>query len=155
MAYRGIQMKRLFLIALLVLTSEPVHAGWVEVEKQYQYSDLQTVYFDPETILREGDLVSMWELTDFRNVQGDTGGPHGFGPRHRGFGSPGGQWLSAEAHLQFDCADKRLRLLEFRKFSRQMGTGTQNDGYADQDRWFPVKPGSIDHALWEVACGRE
>ena len=44
------------LIMLLVLSRGPVYAEWVAIEKQYQSPGLQTVYFDPDTIRREGHL---------------------------------------------------------------------------------------------------
>jgi hypothetical protein len=38
-------MKQLMIIALLMLGSEPVLAGWVAVENHYQPTGLETVYF--------------------------------------------------------------------------------------------------------------
>jgi hypothetical protein len=135
------------LITLLVLSSVPAYAEWVAVEKDYLLPGLQTVYVDPDTIRREGNLVTMWQLIDFKLMQGNAGmGPFGFGP-HR--------FLSTKTHKQFDCAGKRLRLLAFTEFSRGMGTGTPANGYVDHGNWIPVEPESINQALWNVACGKE
>ena len=135
------------LITLLVLSSVPAYAEWVAVEKHYLSPGRQTVYVDPDTIRREGSLVTMWQLIDFKWMQGNQGiGPLGFGP-HRFF--------STKTHKQFDCAEKRLRLLAFTEFSRRMGTGIPADGYVDNGNWIRVEPESINHALWEVACGKE
>ncbi len=135
------------LITLLVLSSGPAYAEWVALEKNYLSPGLRTVYVDPDTILREGNLVTLWQLIDFTWMQGNAGiGRLGFGP-HR--------FLSTETHKQFDCAAKRLRLLAFTEFSRCMGTGIRNDGYVDKDNWLPVEPDSINQALWKVACGKE
>ena len=60
MTYQGIHMKRLLLITLLVLSHGPVYAEWVAIKKDYLSSTLQTVYVDPATIRREGNLVTMW-----------------------------------------------------------------------------------------------
>ncbi len=140
-------MKRLLLITLLVLSSGPVYAEWVAVEKKYQSPGLQTVYVDPDTIRREGNLVTIWQLIDFKWMQGNVGmGRLGYGP-HR--------FLSTKTHKQFDCAEKRLRLLAFTEFSRHMGTGIAANGYVDEDNWIPVEPDSINQALWEVACGKQ
>jgi len=107
MTYRGIHLKRLLLIILLVLSHEPAYAEWVVIEKNNQLSELQTVYVDPTTIRREGNLVTMWQLIDFQWMQGDVG----MGPQ---------QFFSTTTHKQFDCAAKYLRLL---------ATSTTTTGY--------------------------
>jgi hypothetical protein len=99
------------------------------------------VYVDPDTVSREGNLVMMWQLVDFKWAQGNGRGAHRF--------------LSTMTHKQFDCAEKRLRFLAFTEFSRRMGTGIRADGYVDKGNWLSVEPESINHALWEVACGQE
>ena len=135
------------LITFLVLSSVPAYAEWVAVEKNYLVPGLQTVYVDPDTIRREGDLVTMWQLIDFKWMQGNAGvGRLGFGP-HR--------FLSTKTHKQFDCAETRLRLLAFTEFSGRMGTGIPADGYVDKGNWITVEPDSINQALWEVACSKE
>ncbi len=130
-------MTRLLLIALLVLSRGPVYAEWVAIEKNHQLSELQTVYVDPTTIRREGNLVTMWQLTDFMWTQG---------------GLIGRRFLSTKTHKQFDCAEKRVRLLGFTEFSRRMGTGILAAGYVDEGTWLPVEPESMNQTLWEVAC---
>ncbi|MEK7762527.1 MAG: surface-adhesin E family protein [Nitrospirota bacterium] len=136
-----------FLITLLLLNSLPAYAEWVAVEKDYLLPGRQTVYIDPDSVRREENLVTIWQLIDFKWMQGNAGmGPLGFGP-HRFF--------STKTHKQFDCADKRVRLLAFTEFSRHMGAGIAANGYVDKDHWLPVEPESINQALWEVACGKE
>jgi hypothetical protein len=129
------------LITLLLLSNAPASAEWVAVEKEYLSPGLQTVYIDPDTMRREGNLVTMWQLIDFRWMQGNPRGPTRF--------------LSTKTHKQFDCAEKRVRFLAFTDFSRSMGTGIAANGYVDKDNWLPVQPESISQALWEVACGKE
>ena len=99
------------------------------------------MYFDPDTIHREHDLVTLWQLTDYTWMQG--------GPRS----TP--RFLSTKTQKQFDCAAKRLRLLAFTQFARRMGTGRAAAEYVDKDNWLPVKSESIDHALWGIACGKQ
>jgi hypothetical protein len=129
------------LITLLFLSTVPVYAEWVAVEKDYLAPGLQTVYVDPDTIRREGNLVTLWQLIDFKWGQGNGRGAHRFS--------------STESHKQFDCAEKRIRFLAFTEFSRHMGTGIAANGYVDKDNWLPVEPESINRALWEIACGQE
>ena len=129
------------LITLLFLSTTPVNAEWVAVERDYLVPGLQTVYVDSDSIRREGSLVTMRQLIDFKWMQGSARGPTRF--------------LSTETHKQFDCAEKRLRLLAFTEFSHRLATGIRADGYVDTGRWIPVEPDSINQALWEVACGKE
>ena len=127
------------LITLLVLNSGSVYAEWMAVEKDYLSPGLQTVYIDRDNIRREGNLVTLWQLIDFKWMQGSARGPARF--------------MSTKTHKQFDCAGKRVRLLAFTEFSHSMGTGIPVDGHIDSGHWMPVEPDSMNHALWEVACG--
>ena len=129
------------LVALLFLSSVPAYAEWVAVERDYIVPGLQTVYVDSDSIRREGRLVTMRQLIDFKWMQGSARGPTRF--------------LSTETHKQFNCAEKRLRLLAFTEFSHRLATGIRADGYVDTGRWIPVEPDSINQALWEVACVKE
>lgn len=118
---------------------------WVAVDSAYQSPSREMVYYDPKTIRRDGDLVTLWQLTDYKWMQGNA--PFGafmMGP-HRFF--------STKTHKEFDCAQNRVRLLTSSEFSQHMGTGTQNAVLVDPGSTQPVEPGSINHALWEVACG--
>jgi hypothetical protein len=128
-------------VILLFLGSVPADAEWVALENSYLLPGLQTVYVDPDTIGREGNLVTVWQLIDFKWMQGN--------PR----GTP--RFLSTKTHKQFDCAGKRVRILAFTEFSRPMGTGIPADGYVDTAHWMLVESESINRALWEVACGQE
>ena len=128
------------LISLLALCHVPVYAEWMAVEKDYFSPGLWTIYIDPGSVRREGNLVTVWQLVDFKTMQG---------------GRSPTRFLSAKTHKQFDCAEKRFRLLAFTEFTDGMGTGIPDDGYVDKDNWLPVEPESISQALWEVACGTE
>src|SRR6185503_9775724 len=127
------------LILLLVLSSRSVYAEWVAVEKDYLAPGRQTVYIDPDSIHSEGNLVTLWQLIDFKWMQGSARGPARF--------------MSTKTHKQFDCDGKRVRLLAFTEFSHSMGTGISVDGHIDSGHWMPIEPDSVNHALWEAACG--
>jgi len=129
------------LITLLFLSTVPAYAEWAAVEKDYLLPGLQTVYVDPDSIRREGNLVTMRQLINFKWMQGSARGPARF--------------LSTETHKQFACAEKRLRLLAFTEFSHGMGTGIPVAGHVDKGNWIPVEPESINQALWEVGCGKD
>ena len=118
---------------------------WVAVDDAYQSQAREMVYYDPKTIRRDGDRVTMWQLIDYKWMQGNapfgmfTMGPHRF--------------LSTKTHKQFDCVRNTVRLLASSEFSRHMGTGIQNAVLVEEGSGRPVELGSANHGLWEVACG--
>jgi hypothetical protein len=128
------------LFSLFIASEETVYADWVTVEKPSPVRELQTVYIDPTTVRREGNLTTVWQLTDVTWMQGGARGT----PR----------FLSTKTYKQFECTGKRLRLLAFTEFSHQMATGIASDGHVDKETWLPVEPDSINHALWELVCGQ-
>jgi hypothetical protein len=137
----------LFCIAFLGFGGEPVHAGWVAVEKDYLDPGIQTLYVDPDSIRREGNLVTVRQLTDYKSMQGNVGFGSFMMGSHRFF--------STQTLKQIDCERSRVRLLSFTEFSHHMGTGTAAEGYVDKDSWLPIERESINHALRELACGRD
>lgn len=129
-------MTRFLLIAALLLGHAPAYAGWVALEKHSQPPGKQTVYFDPDTIHREGNWVTLWELTDTKWM----GEP------------PTPRYLSAKTHKQFDCVKGRVRVLAIVTFSRQMATGKSAGGYIENGNWQEIEPHGVNQALWEAAC---
>ena len=128
------------IITLLVLSRGPVYAEWVAIEKQYQSPGRLTVYVDPDTISREGHLVTMVILIDWKWMQGNR--------------SPT-RFSSTINTKQFDCAKKRLRWLASTDFYGHMGTGEAAGAAIGGGDWIPVKPESLDHALSTVACNKQ
>jgi hypothetical protein len=132
---------------LALVISESACAEWVAVEKDYLDPDLRTIYIDPDTISREGPLVTVWQLTDYKMMQGGVGFGRFMMSPHRFF--------SAKTQKQVDCRSKRIRLLAYTEFLQHMGTGTASHGYVDHTAWLPIEPASVNHALWEVLCRQE
>ena len=95
---------------------------------------------------KDSQALSSYQLIDFKLMQGNAG---------MGILGVGHRVLSTKTHKQFDCAEKRLRLLAVTDFSGNMGTGIPAGAYIDGGNWVPVEPKSINQALWEVACGKE
>lgn len=126
-------MKHLFLITLFVFGYGLAYAGWVAVEKKYQTGDVETMYFDPATINREGTRATLWQLTDLK--WNDTT-----------------RFLSLKTLKEFDCEQARVRVLQVIEFSRQMGTGRSTPGYIENGNWQPVEERSVNRALWKTAC---
>jgi len=88
---------------------------------------------------REGDLVKMEVLFDFKTIQTQAGI----------------LYLSAKTRMEYDCAEQRFRGLAVMYFSGNMGSGNLLDRSSGKGKWLPVSPSSIDQTLWKVACGKK
>ena len=127
-------MKRLLLITLLLLNSGPVYAEWVLTSGNDDAG--LTVYIDPDTISRKGNLAKVWQLYDYKTVQTVAGD----------------SLLSIKRYNEYDCTEERTRMLGYTWFSGNMGSGTVVYSTPDEQQWEPVVQGSINRALWRVAC---
>ena len=127
------------LITLLVLSSGSVHAEWVAVEKNNELAGIMTVYVDPDTIRRKGNLVTMWQLYDYKTIQTVAGD----------------SLLSIKRYNEYDCTEERTRMLAYTWFSGNMGSGKVVYSTPDEQQWEPVIPRSINRTLWKVACSKK
>jgi hypothetical protein len=136
-----IGMTRLLLITLLALSGKPVYAEWVSVDGRFEERPTPyAVYVDPDTIRRNGDLVKLWVLTDFKTIQTEPTPPH----------------LSVTSQREFQCNEERVRLLALTAFSGHMGTGNAVYSYSDsQDQGIEIEQDSVAHRLWKFACGKD
>ena len=130
-------MTRLLLITLLLLSSAPAYAEWVQVSDTDEAG--KTVYVDPATIRRNRNLVTMWQFYDYKTVQTVAG---------IGF-------LTVKEQWEFDCAEERSRVLALKEFSGNMGSGTVVYTNSQVGKWLPVMPGSMSHTVWKVACDKK
>jgi len=124
------------LITLLALSSSPAHAEWMSLGESESGT---TVHADPATMGRDGDLVKMEVLFDFKTIQTKAGV----------------SYLSAKAYMDYDCTKQRFEGYAVMYFSDNMGRGTLLDRSSGKGKWLPVSPGSLDHALWKLACGKK
>ena len=130
-------MKPLLLFALLALSSGPAFAEWVPVGGNEEAG--ATVYADPGTIRRNGNLVKVWHLNDFKAVQI----------------AQGTSYLSIKAQHQYDCTGNRERILALTKFSGNMGSGKVVYKDSHEGKWKPIAPGSVSHDLGKLACSKK
>jgi len=137
MNYRGIQMTRLFLVTLVLLSSGPAYAEWVKVSDGDEAG--RTVYVDPATIRRNSNLVKMWQLYDYKTVQ-TVGGI---------------RFLTAKEQWEFDCAEERGRVLALKGFSGNMASGTMVYTNSEVGKWVAVVPGTTSQTVWNVACRKD
>jgi len=130
-------VRRLLLIALLVLSGGPAYAEWMAVGGNEEAG--VTVYADPGTIRRKGNLAPVWHLNDFKTVQIVKGI----------------SYLSIKAQHQYICTENRERVLALTKFSGNMGNSKVVYKDSNRGKWKPVAPGSIFHDLGKLACGKK
>ena len=128
----------LSLLALLLVGR--AQAEWIDIGDKVQDGvTVYRVYIDPDNIHRNGDVVTLWALFDYKTIQSIVGGP----------------WLSSKAQRQFDCSERRIRLLGYMTFTGNMGSGEPVFSNSDESKWEPITPDSIDRKLWEVACSKK
>jgi hypothetical protein len=127
------------LILVLILIHRPAHAEWVGMDDRYQSPGLQTVYVDPDSVRREGNLVTISALIDWTWMQGNR--------------SPN-RFFSTKITKQFDCVEKQVRSLAATDFYGHMGTGQVigGGGYTNESHWVAIEPGTLNQGLWEAAC---
>jgi hypothetical protein len=127
------------LAIFLILSSTPLYAEWVALDAQYQLHPLQTVYIDAATRHREGNLVTISALIDWKWMQGNR--------------SPT-RFYSTKTTKQFDCVEKRVRNLATTDFYGHMGTGEMigGGGHTSEGPWIAVEPTSLNQGVWEAAC---
>jgi hypothetical protein len=114
-----------------------VSAEWVLVSGEHNTGLM--VYVDPNTIRREGNLVKMSSLIDYKTIQSIEGNAV----------------LSIERQNEYDCNEERTRMLASTWFSDNMKRGQVVHSDSDEDEWKPAAPGSIAQAMLNVACRRE
>lgn len=126
------------LTIFLLLSNGPAYAEWVALPGGGDDSGL-AVYVDPGTIRSKGDLVKMWSLFNYTTIQTNVSAPYS----------------SYKAQNEYDCTEKRSRLLAIAFFSGQMGRGQPIHSDSAGDEWNPVAPESIGRSLWKRACGKK
>ena len=123
-------------IMLLVLDSGVVYAEWVLASGNDETG--LKVYIDPDSIRRKENLAKMWQLHDYKTVQTVAGD----------------SLLSMKRFSEYDCAEKRVRMLGYTWFSGGMGSGKVVYSAPEVQPWEPVGPHTINHTLWNIACDK-
>ena len=132
-----------FILAVsLIILHGVVWAEWVALEPRYQSHPLQTAYIDSRTIRQEGQLSTLSILIDWKAMQG---------------GRTPTRFYSTTMTKQFDCAEKKVRTLVATDYDGHMGTGEVIGGGvpASEGHWVAIEPGTLNHGLWEAACGKK
>jgi hypothetical protein len=125
------------MLLTLLVSSGSVCAEWMSIGESSDSGT--TVYADPATMRREGDLVKMLVLFDFKTKQTKADV----------------SYLSAKAQMEYDCAEQRFAGHTVMYFSGNMGNGQLLDRSSGKGKRLRVSPGSLDHDLWKLACGKK
>jgi len=145
-------MRKLILMLLLSMVSSSAMAEWVKatVIHSQQSPEIQTAYVDPDTIQKNGNLVSMSVLVDHQSgLSKEVGG------KIKAFfsSSKGNIKKSWKVQDEFDCGKKKLRMLSYVAYSEHMGKGEIIPSPYVTSVWESIVPESIGEALWKYACG--
>ena len=133
---RLMKILMLFFSVQMLLGSGAVFAEWTQIGESTDY----TGYVDISTIQREGSLVKMWDLMDYKT------------PR-RGLSF---SFLSQQGQNEYDCKLKTMRVMSFAWFSGNLGDGRilhNSTANPSTQKWNLVLPLSTSEALWNIACG--
>jgi hypothetical protein len=127
------------ILAFIFLNSVSARAEWRPISSAAGSGGF-AIYVDPATVLRQGDLVKMWVLYDFRFVQAIKGT----------------SYLSATWQQQFDCVGHRSRHHSYKYHSDNMGNGKVMLAGDDKgNKWNAVAPNSTAAILWNIGCEKE
>jgi len=97
------------------------------------------LYADPATILKSGNMVTMWELMDSKTAEK----------------APDNKVIhSLVAQTEYDCKEERMRTLYAVYGSENMGSGKKTVFIDGPGKWRPIEPGTVGVTLWKFVCGK-
>jgi hypothetical protein len=99
---------------------------------------IYTAYAEPESIRRSGSSARMRGLYDFMR------------PDLTPEGEP---FRSTTVEREYDCEERRVRLLAHVDHAGAMGGGRAVSTGSRTGRWESVVSGALDEAFWKLACG--
>lgn len=131
-------MKKICAALALTAMYSNVIAEWVKLDPKNNTNIV--MYVDHATIRKTGSTSKMWSLIDLKTqkVDSDSGKP----------------FFSSKDQSEYDCKNKRMRLLFFSNHSKNMGSGDVVYFSKPTLEWTPIPPDSFLERLWRVACGK-
>ena len=122
---------RLALTVLLMLATTVACAEWVRINE----TDTGVIYVDPTTIRKDGDLRTVWGLTNLKTR--DSAGE-----------------LSRRRLDEYDCKQERYRIVSISTHSEAMAMGRILTRDSDSSEWQYAAPGSVAGDLLGFVCAR-
>ncbi len=118
------------LLIALLFVSGSASAQWVKVD----WTNDMSVYIDPTTIRKDGNLRKVWQLQDLKERDKD------------------GE-LSRRFRSEYDCKNERRRLLSFSTHSEPMANGMSlYQSTADSTQWNDIPPRSVAETVLKIVC---
>jgi len=106
----------------------------------YTTDNLKTIYVDPSTIKRDGNLVDFWMLHSYNYPMDYEGGK---------------QYQSTIGRSVYDCKNEIQRTLYYTIYQGPKGTGDVL-GFAnylnDKPNWSPIIPSSPNMIIFKRVC---
>jgi hypothetical protein len=125
----------LALVVMTLMSASASAAVWIQTSLNENYA----AYADPSTIRRDGDLVKMWSLFNYRT------------PQQAGAGK---QYSSVRRQFEYDCKGSRARALGASSHVAKEGKGEALAISNVTLGWNAVKPDTADDYLLKFACQR-
>lgn len=130
---------RLFFLPAVVLplfASPALGQEWIELGR----NESARAYLDQRSLQREGDMVRVYQLTDFATAQ--------WVDERRVIGS-------IRARVEYDCLQARMRTLTLEAYSEQMGEGRLLLSEQNPDaEWEKLAVGGSSARIQELICRR-
>jgi len=127
--------KSALLLALLLLSGSSF-AAWTPAGN----TDKITIYSDPASIRKQGNVVKMWAIIEPKIPSEDQGKTI----------------QSIKIPFEFNCKQERSRLTGMMTYEGKMGSGALITSETDlQYNWAPVSPGSPEEVLSKIACAKK
>ena len=123
-------MKTIFLATLILLGSS-AQAGWAKMGE----TDEGSFYIDTASVLRDGHVRQVWELTDLK--QRDEGGE-----------------MSRRTRVQYDCKRGRTQVLSISTHWEPMAAGATLLSVAREGLWKEVPPETAYAAAFKLLCAQ-
>jgi len=140
-------MRNIFLMVLLSTMSASAAAEWVRMGSFERY----TLYAEPATIRKTGDIVNMSHLYDLHMIDEVSGK----------------QFRSVVSKASYSCNSAKSRMLSASAYAGNMAKSVEKivagkistsrakrsiSYISDPGRWKPIMSGSAEELLWKFAC---
>lgn len=130
-------MHKMIAMMLLAMMSSGAAAEWVFAARAEPFG-IVDYYVDFYTIRRNGDMVKMWDMMDFKTAQVASGK----------------RVLSSKSQKEYNCKDDGFRDISVVFYSGNLGSGNVAETKNNILDWAPVTPGSVVEILSKAACGK-
>jgi hypothetical protein len=126
-------MKRHAIALLLIALSGTAMAGWEQISDNSELVG----YYDPSTVVRTGDEVTVSELNDFKRVATTVSDA---------------LFRSTTTQRAYDCAGARTRIVTLQPFEGQMGGGRALDVMNVDGEWQDIVAGTARADAYNLLC---